>query len=41
MDALGLPVRIVVTPGHWGDSPQAAGLIEGLRGVGHVVADAA
>lgn len=41
MDALGLPVRIAITPGQWGDSPQARGLIEGLNGVGHVVADAA
>lgn len=41
MDALGLPVRIAITPGQWGDSPQARGLIDGLDGVDHVVADAA
>ena len=41
MDALGLPIRFVITPGQWGDSPQARGLIEGLNGVGHVIADAA
>ena len=41
MDALGLPVRITITPGQWGDGPQARGLLEGLHGVGHVVADAA
>ncbi len=41
VDALGLPVRIAITPAQWGDSPQARGLIEGLDGVGHVVADAA
>ena len=31
----------MITPGQWGDSPQARGLIEGLEGVGHVIADAA
>lgn len=41
VDALGLPVRFRITPGHWGDCPQAQGLIEGLAGVGHVIADAA
>ncbi len=41
VDALGLPIRIVITPGQWGDCPQARGLIEGLTGVGHVMADAA
>jgi transposase len=30
----------VITPGHWGDSPQARSLIEGLTGIGHVIADA-
>lgn len=40
VDALGLPVRFLITPGHWGDCPQARGLIEGLEGVGHVIADA-
>lgn len=38
-DALGLPVRFEITPGQWADSPQAKGLIAGLEGVGHVVAD--
>ena len=41
MDALGLPVRLIPTAGHRGDCPQAAALIEGLEGVGHVIADAA
>ena len=41
MDALGLPVRFTITPGQWGDCPQARGLIEGLEGVAHVMADAA
>jgi transposase len=41
VDALGLPVRFAITPGHWGDCPQARGLIEGLEGVGQVIADAA
>jgi putative transposase len=41
VDALGLPIRFTITPGHWGDSPQARGLIEGLEDVGHVIADAA
>jgi transposase len=41
VDALGLPIRLVITPGQWGDCPQARGLIEGLSGVGHVMADAA
>ena len=41
MDALGLPIRFTITPGQWGDCPQARGLIEGLMGVGHVMADAA
>lgn len=36
-----MPVRIAITPGQWGDSPQARGLIEGLDGVSHVIADAA
>jgi transposase len=40
VDALGLPIRFQITPGHWGDCPQARGLIEGLEGVGHVIADA-
>lgn len=41
VDALGLPVRFTITPGQWGDSPQACGLIDGLKGVGHVIMDAA
>ena len=41
VDALGLPIRFTITPGHWGDCPQARGLIEGLRGIRHVIADAA
>lgn len=41
MDALGLPVRLIPTAGQRGDSPQAAALIDGLDGVGHVIADAA
>ncbi len=40
MDALGLPDRFTITPGHWADSPQAEGLIRGLNGVSHVIADA-
>ena len=40
VDALGLPIRFLITPGHWGDCPQARGLPEGLEGVGHVIADA-
>ena len=34
-------MRLVPTAGHRGDCPQAAGRIEGLTGVGHVIADAA
>jgi putative transposase len=41
VDALGLPIRFAITPGHWGDCPQAQGLIDGLPNVGHVIADAA
>ena len=41
MDALGLPIRFVITPGQWGDCPPVQGLIEGLSGVGRVMADAA
>ncbi len=40
IDALGLPVRFELTPGQWADSPQAEGLLEDLRDVGHVIADA-
>jgi transposase len=41
VDALGLLIRFTITPGYWGDCPQARGLIEDLRGVSHVIADAA
>ena len=34
-------MRFKITPGHWGDCPQAQHLIAGLEGVGHVIADAA
>jgi putative transposase len=40
VNALGLPVRFEITPEHWGDCPQALGLLAGLEGVGHVIADA-
>ena len=40
VDALGLPVRFEITPGHWGDCPEAQPLLTGLEGVGHVIADA-
>jgi len=36
-----LPVRFAITPGQWGDSSQARGLIKGLPGLGHVIMDAA
>lgn len=36
-----MPIRFLITPGQWGDCPQAQSLIEGLTGVGHVMADAA
>ena len=41
VDAIGLPVWIHPTPGHYGDCPQAQALLSGLKGVGHVIADAA
>ncbi|QBY00820.1 hypothetical protein E2K80_08830 [Rhodophyticola sp. CCM32] len=41
VDALGLPIRTIITPGQWGDSPQARGLIEGLTAAQHVIMDAA
>lgn len=41
VDAIGLPIRIHPTPGQYGDCPQAEMLLTGLRGVGHVIADAA
>jgi transposase len=34
-------VRLIPTAGQRGDGPQAAALIDGLDGVGHVIADAA
>jgi transposase len=34
-------VRLIPKAGQRGDSPQAAALIDGLEGVGHVIADAA
>ncbi len=40
VDAIGLPIRIHPTPGQWGDRPQAEVLLAGLKGVGHVIADA-
>ena len=40
VDALGLPIRFELTAGHRADSPQAEGLLVGLEGVGHVIADA-
>ncbi len=39
VDALGLPIRFEITPGHRADSPQAEALVGGLTGVGHVIAD--
>ena len=36
-----MPIRFGLTPGQCGDCPPARGLIEGLVGVGHVMADAA
>ena len=38
---MGLPIRFVLTPEQKGDCPQARWLIDGLEGVGHVIADAA
>ncbi|WP_104640101.1 transposase [Brucella abortus] len=32
---------ILWMPGHYGDCPQASSLLSGLKGVGHVIADAA
>lgn len=37
VDAIGQPIP----PGHRGDAAQALGRLRGLRGVGHVIADAA
>ena len=41
VDALGLPIRTIITPGQWGDSPQARGLIDGLTAAQRVIMDAA
>jgi transposase len=41
VEALGRPVRLIPAAGQRGDCPQAAALIKGLNGVGHVIADAA
>lgn len=40
VDALGLPVRLLLAPGHRGDVIYAKDLLEGLR-PGHVIADRA
>lgn len=39
-DTRGRPVRVILTPGQWGDVPQAPALLDGFR-PGHVIADAA
>ncbi len=39
-DSRGRPVRVILTPGQWGDVPQAAALLDGFR-PSHVIADAA
>lgn len=39
-DALGRPLRFILTPGQAGDVTQAAALLEGRR-AGHVIADTA
>lgn len=36
-----MPLRILPTPGQYGDCPQAEALLRDLKGVGHVIADAA
>ena len=41
VDALGLPVWLIPTAGQRGDCQQAAALIDGLKGGGHVIVDAA
>jgi transposase len=41
VDAIGLPLRIHPTPGQYGDCPQAKALLRDVKGVGHVIADAA
>jgi len=41
VDAMSLPIRIHPTPGQYGDRPQAEALLAGLKGVGHIIADAA
>lgn len=40
VDAIGLPIGVHPTPGHRGDIPQVRHLLTGLRGIGHVIADA-
>lgn len=40
MDGAGRLLRLIVTPGQWGDAPQAQMLLRGLR-PRHVIADAA
>lgn len=40
-DAIGLPIRIHPTPGQWGDRRKSETPLAGLKGVGHVIADAA
>lgn len=39
-DALGLPGRFAVTPGHGGGRPRAQGPIAGREGLGHLIAEA-
>ncbi|EFG85675.1 IS5 family transposase [Novacetimonas hansenii] len=41
VDAIGLPLRIHLTLGQYGDRSQAKTLLSGLQGVSHVIADAA
>lgn len=41
VDAIGLPLRILPTPGQQGDRPQAEALLTGLQGLRYVLADAA
>ena len=40
VDALGRPIRFLIKPGHWRDCPRARGFLEGMQGIGHVIADA-
>ena len=39
-DGRGRPLRVILTPGQWGDAPQAPMLLEGYR-PDHVIADKA